>query len=134
MPRNDGRIVVISDFGPGKLLRIAEDIAIESQCRLEDLRGKRREGFHIYDAAGTPPIYTIATLIASSAGALRVPLDIEVYANRTQRDDGRIILAWVETGSALRPSVCRIFVHSLADELEARIEHAGGRVLESYDD
>lgn len=132
MPRDDGRIVVISDFGPRRLLRIAEDIAVESQCGLEDLRGPRRDGFHIYDANGTPPIYTIATLIASSAGALRVPLDIEVYADRTKRDDGRIVLDWVETGNALRSTVCRTFVESFADELEARIEAEGGRVLESY--
>ena len=49
-------------------------------------------------------------------------------------EDGRIVLDWVETGSALRPSVCRNFVDSLANELESRIEHAGGRIHESYND
>jgi hypothetical protein len=134
MPRSDGRIVVVSDFGPKKLLRIAEEIALDSQCGIEELRDDRLVGFQIYDANGTPPIYTIGTLIASSAGALRVPLDVAVYAKRTKRGDGRIVLDWVETGSVLRPTVCRTFAESLADELEARIADDGGRVLESYDD
>jgi hypothetical protein len=134
MARDGGRIVVVSDFGPGRLLRIAEAIAVESQCGIEDLRGADRDGFHIYDANARPPIYTLGTLLASAAGALRVRLDVEVTARRTRRGDGRVVFDWVETGSSLRPTVCRDFARSLADELEARVEGAGGEVLESYND
>lgn len=134
MPRGRGRIVIVADLGPKRLLRIAEQIAVDSECGVEDLRDRERDGFHIYDANGRPAIYTLGTLIASSAGALRVPLDIEVTADRTKKDDGRIVLDWVETGGSLRPTVCRDFVRSLADELENRIEDDGGEVIESYDD
>lgn len=134
MPRDAGRIVVVADLSPKRLLRIAEQIATDSQCGIDDLDDRKREGFHIYDANGEPPVYTLGTLIASSAGALRVPLDIAVYADRTKKDDGRIVLDWVETGNSLRPTVCRTFVESLADELETRIEDDGGEVFESYDD
>jgi hypothetical protein len=134
MPRDGGRIVIIADLSPKRLLRIAEDIAVDSQCGIEDLRDDDRDGFHIYDANGEPPVYTLGTLIASSAGALRVPLDIEVSATRTKKDDGKIVLDWAETGNALRRNVCRTFTRSLADELEARIEDADGEVIESYDE
>ena len=134
MSRRRGRIVIVSDLRPKELLRIAEEIAIDSQCGIDDLRGEARKGFHIYDANGEPPIYTLGTLIASSAGILRVPLDIEICADRNKRDDGRIALDWIETGSSLRPNVCRTFVESLADEIENRIGLDGGEVFESYDD
>lgn len=133
MSSRRGRIVIVSDLRPGELLGIAEEIAVDSQCGIEDLRGDKK-GFQIYDAKGEAPIYTIGTLIASSAGILRVPLDIEVTVGRTKRDDGRITLDWIETGNALRPSLCRTFVESLADEIESRIEGEEGEVFESYDD
>ena len=129
-----GRIVILSDLKPKRLLRLAEDIALDSHCGVEDLSDRDRDGFHIYDAKAEAPIYTLGTLIASSAGALRAPLDIEVTATLTKKGDGRIVLDWVETGSSLRPNVCLNFVRSFADELEARIEDDDGEVLESYDD
>jgi hypothetical protein len=129
-----GRIVILSDLKPKRLLRLAEDIALDSHCGVEDLRDRDRDGFHIYDAKAEAPIYTLGTLIASSAGALRAPLDIEVTATRTKKGDGRIVLDWAETGSSLRPNVCLNFVRSFADELENRIEDDDGEVLESYDD
>ncbi len=129
-----GRIVILSDLGPKRLLRLAEDIAVDSQCGIEDLRDRDRDGFHVYDAKAEPMFYTLGSLIASSAGALRAPLDLEVSATRTKKGDGRIVLDWRETGGAMRPTVCRDFVRSFADELEARIEDDDGEVLESYDD
>lgn len=134
MPRDGGRIVILSDLGPKRLIRIAEEIALDSKCGIEDLRDRDRDGFHIYDAEAQPAFYTVGTLIASSAGALRAPLDIEVYATRTKNGDGKVVLDWVETGSSLRQHVCRNFVRSFADELETRIEDDDGEVLESYDD
>ena len=133
MSSKRGRIVIVSDLRPGELLGIAEEIAVDSQCGIEDLKGEKK-GFQIYDAKGEAPIYTIGTLIASSAGILRVPLDIEVTVGRTKRGDGRISLDWIETGNALRPALCRTFVESLGDEIESRIEGEGGEVFESYDD
>ena len=134
MSRRRGRIVIVGDLRPKELLRIAEETAVDSRCGIDDLRGEERKGFHIYDAKGEPPIYTIGTLIASSVGALRVPMDIEVTAHRNKNGDGRITLDWIETGSPLRPNVCRMFVESLADEIENRIGLDGGEVFESYDD
>lgn len=133
MPRDDGRIVLITDFGPKKLLRIAEQIAVDSECSIDDLRGEDRDGFHLTEAKGDPPIYTIGTILASAAGGLRITMDIEIFADRTKKGDGRIYLDWVETGSSLRPSVCRNFAQSIADELETRIEDEGGEIYESYD-
>ena len=133
MSSKQGRIVIVSDLRPGELLGIAEEIAVDSQCGIQDLRSDKT-GFEIYNAKGEAPIYTIGTLIASSAGILRVPLDIEITVGRTKRGDGRIALDWIETGSALRPSVCRTFAESLADEIESRIDGEGGEVFESYDD
>ena len=129
-----GRIVILSDLGPKRLLRIAEDIAADSKCGIEDLRDRERDGFHVYDAKAEPHFYTLGTLLASSAGALRAPLDIEVSATRTKKGDGRAVLVWRETGGSMRPTVCRDFVRSFADELEARIADDGGEVFESYDD
>ncbi len=129
-----GRIVILSDLGPKRLLRLAEDIALDSKCGIDDLRDRDRDGFHVYDAKAEPHFYTLGTLIASSAGALRAPLDIEVYADRTKKGDGRIVLDWAETGGSMRPTVCRDFARSYADELENRIEDDDGEVLESYDD
>lgn len=129
-----GRIVILSDLGPKRLLRLAEDIALDSKCGIDDLRDRDRDGFHVYDAKAEPAFYTVGTLIASSAGALRAPLDIEVYATRTKKGDGKIVLDWAETGGSMRPTVCRDFVRSFADELENRIEDDDGEVLESYDD
>ena len=80
MARRSGRITIVSDFRPKDLLDIAEEIASDSKCGFRELRSKNREGFHIYDAAAEPYFYTIGSLIASSAGVLRAPLDIEVYA------------------------------------------------------
>jgi len=134
MPRDGGRIVILSDLGPKRLLRIAEEIALDSKCGIEDLRDRDRDGFHIYDAEAQPRFYTTTSLILSAAGAIRAPLDIEVYAKRTKKDDGKIVLDWAETGSSMRPNVCRNFARSFADELEARIEDDDGEVLESYDD
>lgn len=134
MPRDGGRIVILSDLGPKRLLRIAEEIALDSKCGIEDLRDRDRDGFHIYDAEAQPAFYTVGSLIASSAGALRAPLDIEVYAKRTKKGDGKVVLDWAETGNSMRPHVCRTFVRSFADELETRIEDDDGEVLESYDD
>ena len=57
-----------------------------------------------------------------------------MYATRTKKGDGRIVLDWAETGGSMRPTVCRDFVRSFADELENRIEDDDGEVLESYDD
>lgn len=134
MPRDDGRIVILSDLGPKRLLRIAEEIAVDSNCGIDDLRDRDRDGFHIYDAKAEPHFYTVTSLILSSAGAIRAPLDIDVYATRTKKGDGRVVIDWVETGNALRSSVCRTFARSFANELEARIEDDDGEVLESYDD
>jgi hypothetical protein len=132
MPRDDGRIVILSDLGPKRLLRIAEDVAVDSNCGLDDLRD--RDGFHIFDAKAEPHFYTVTTLIMSSAGAIRAPLDIDVYATRTKKGDGKVVIDWVETGNALRSRVCRNFARSFANELEARIEDDDGEVLDSYDD
>jgi hypothetical protein len=128
-----GRIVILSDLGPKRLLRLAEDIALDSKCGIDDLRDRKRDGFHIYDAKADPVFPTVGGLILSAAGAIRAPLDIEVTADRTKKGDGRIILDWAETGSSMRPNVCLNFVRSFADELENRIED-DGEVLESYDD
>ena len=129
-----GRIVIVSDLRPKELLDICEQIAVDSDCAIDDLRTERVKGFHICDARGEAPIYTLGTLIASSAGMLRVPMDIDIYADRTKRGDGRISIDWIETGSSLRQSVCRFFAESFADELETRIEQDGGEVFDSYDD
>ena len=134
MPRDGGRIVIVSDLSPKRLLRIAEDIAVDSHCGIDDLADDDRDGFHIYDAKAEPRFYTVTSLVLSSAGALRAPLDIEVSATRTKKDDGKIVLDWAETGNAVRRNVCRTFARSFADELEARIEDADGEVLESYDE
>jgi hypothetical protein len=134
MPRDDGRIVIVSDLPPKKLLRIAEEIARDSECGLDDLEDRKLDGFEIYDANGSPPVYTILSLARSATGNLRVPLDIRVTAGWTKKDEGRIVLDWIETGNALRSTVCRDFTRSLADEIEDRIDDAGGRVFESYDD
>ncbi len=134
MPRNRGRIVIVSDLRPKELLALAEEIALDSQCGVEDLRGEKLRGFHIFDANGSAPVMGVFTFIAASTGNLRVPLDIEVAADTTKRGDGRIALDWIETGNSLRSAVCGTFAQSLADELERRIEDDGGEVFESYDD
>lgn len=134
MPRDDGRIVIIADITPKKLLRITEDIAVESGCRIADLRDDTDDGFHITAAKGDPPVYTVLTLARMAAGGIMVPLDIAVTARETKAGDGKLILDWVETGNSLRATVCRDFTRSLADELEDRVEDAGGRIIESYDD
>ncbi len=131
MARGSGRITIISDFRPKDLLDIAEEIADDSKCGFRELRSKNREGIHIFDAAAEAYFYTVGSLIASAAGALRAPLDIEVYADKTKKGEGRLTLDWVETGNSLRPSICRTFVESLADEIETRIEDDGGEVFES---
>ena len=131
MARGSGRITIVSDFRPKDLLDIAEEIAEDSKCGFRELRSKSREGFHIFDAAAEPYFYTVGSLIASAAGALKAPLDIEVYADKTKKGEGRLTLDWVETGNSLRPTVCRTFVESLADEIETRIEDDGGEVYES---
>lgn len=134
MPRNRGRIVIVSDMRPKDLLALAEDIALDSQCGVEDLRGTKRRGFHIVDANGSAPVMGVFTFIASSTGNLRVPLDIEVTADTTEDGDGQIALDWIETGNSLRPAVCGTFVQSLAEELESRIEDDGGEVFDTYDE
>ena len=110
MPRDRGRIVLVCDLRPKDLLAIAEEIALDSQCGVDDLRDEKLRGFHIYDANGSAPVMGVFTFIASSTGNLRVPLDIEVTAAKTKRGDGRIALDWIETGNALRSTVCRTFV------------------------
>src|SRR5258707_9914151 len=74
---------------------------------IEDLRDRDRRGFHIYDANARPPIYTIGTLIASSAGALRAPLDIEVFARRPVWCGWRRL--WCRAGAAVRPPTTKCF-------------------------
>ena len=131
MPMGSGRITIVSDFRPKDLLDIAEEIAGDSKCGFRELRSENRDGFHIFDAAAQPYFYTLGSLIASSAGVLRAPLDIEIYADETKKGEGRLTLDWIETARVGRPPFCLNFVESLADEIETRIEDDGGEVLSS---
>ena len=130
MARDGGRIVILSDFGPERLLRMAEHLARDADCGIEDLPDDSREGFHIYNQITTDQRFDIFgnrhTLGFSAPPPPR--LDIEVYVDRTKKGDGRITLDWWVV------EACQSFVQTFANKIEDRIEKHGGKVLESYDD
>jgi hypothetical protein len=134
MPRS-GRFTIVSDFSPKQLLELAEEIAVDSRCGIEDFdRDDRRRGFHIYDAKGERQVYTLLSPVTMAAGGDRVPLDMDIFADRDKHEDGRLTIDWVETGSSLRPRVCERFAESFADEVQERIKVDGGVIISTDDE
>lgn len=122
MARNGGRIVIVSDFGPNRLLRLAEEVAKKSQFIVEDLIDDARDGFHVCEGPpelGYPLLWSAIT---------PVPLNIEVFVDRTRKGDGRVTIDWWVLGN------CQWQAKTFANRLENLIEDDGGEVLESYDD
>lgn len=127
MARDGGRIVIVTDLPLKRLLWLAEEIALDRKCGIEDLRDDDRDGFHIYDTEAKSFIPD-AEQGRWLTGVPRERIDAEVFVDHTKEGDSRLTIDWWVMGR------CQEVVQSIADSVENRIEGKGYKVLESYDD
>jgi hypothetical protein len=125
----DGRITIVSDFRPRDLLDIAKEVAMEMGFGLDELdEDDDRKGF----------VARLAFVKRQNFVDHKVAeVEIEITADRTKRDDGRLTLDWVSVkeiwlwGGGGKPEK---WARDLANAIEDAIEDDDGRVLSSEED
>lgn len=126
MADDGGRIVIISDLAPMRLLRIARRVAAECECGIEEFRDL--DGFLIYDVRAEPRVYGLVSAVRAASGGNRAGLDIEVLVDLTRDGEGRVTIDWFVSANN-NNYFAPYFANRLEDEIDVE-----GRVLESTEE
>ena len=126
MARDGGRILILSDLAPMRLLRIARRVAVECECGIAEF--DELDGFQIYDVRTETVVYGLVSAVQAASGGNRAGLDIEVLVDLTKNGEGRVTIDWW-VSARNNDQFAPYFANRLEDEIEVE-----GKVLESREE